>query len=51
MNERPVIYLNEEAMERAKSKGERLVEKWFWRFAAFLIGVACGYAWIFVQGE
>jgi len=44
------IYINKEAMERARSKQDMDMERYFWRFIWFTIGIAVGYAWFWMQG-
>jgi len=44
------IYINEEAAEQARSKEEKTIEKYSWRFLWFVVGMIFSYALIRMQG-
>ncbi len=44
------IYINKEAMERARSNEDKNIEKYFGWFLWFIAGVVAGYAWFWMQG-
>jgi hypothetical protein len=46
-----VIYVNEEAMGNAKSAEDRAMKALVTHLVIFIMGIACGYAWFFLQGD
>ena len=43
------VYINEEAMERARSKEDKTIEKFGWWLMWFVLGIIAGYALIWIQ--
>lgn len=44
------IYINREAMERAKTREEKAAARFFTGFLWFVLGIIAGYVWLWMQG-